>query len=147
MIKSEYRNLRIKQLDSSLSAFAQAKTQPRPQRGWLRAIREACGLPLDSIARELKTNRQGVQKRENAEGTDRITLRTLRRVADAMGCELVYAIVPKSGTIQELAEGRARAEATKHVNAVEHSMMLEDQASGNTAQLIDEETKRSQKKV
>jgi len=104
-------------------------------------------LPLDSIARELKTNRQGVQKRENAEGTDRITLRTLRRVADAMGCELVYAIVPKSGTIQELAERRARAEATKHVNAVEHSMMLEDQASGNTAQLIDEETKRSQKKV
>jgi predicted DNA-binding mobile mystery protein A len=142
MIKSEYRDLRIKQLDSSLSAFIQAKTQPRPQRGWLRAIREACGLPLDSIARELKTNRQGVQKRENAEATDRITLRTLRRVADAMGCELVYAIVPKSGTIQDLAERRLRDEATKRVRAVEHTMALENQATGNLEEKIKDEVKR-----
>jgi predicted DNA-binding mobile mystery protein A len=146
VITSEYRDLRIRQLDSSLSAFAQAKTQPRPRRGWLRAIREACGLPLESIARELKTNRQGVQKRENAEANDRITLRTLRRVADAMGCELVYAIVPKSGTIQDLAAKSLREEVTKRVVAVERTMALEDQATGNMQDKIEYELKNARKK-
>lgn len=140
-IKAQYRDLRIKQLSSSLSAFESARAQPRPRHGWLRAIREACGLPLDPIARELKTNRQGVQKRENAEASDRITLRSLRRAAAAMDCELVYAIVPKTGTIQELADQRLRSEVTKHVLATEKSMALEDQATGNLADKIELELK------
>jgi predicted DNA-binding mobile mystery protein A len=143
----EYRSLRLQQLASSLAAFYEARNIPRPQRGWLRAVREALGLTLEQIGRSISTGRANVQFFENAEANDKITLHSLRRVAEAMGCELVYAIVPKSGTIQELAERRARAEAAKHVNAVEHSMMLEDQASGNTEQLIDEETKRSRKKA
>jgi len=67
-------------------------------------------------------------------------------VAEALGCELVYAIVPKSGTIQELAEQRTRNETTKRVLAVEHTMALEDQAPGGVKALIDEETKRITRK-
>ena len=63
-----------------------------------------------------------------------------------MGCELVYAIVPKSGSIKELAESRARAEATKRVLSVRRTMALEDQESGDVKELIDEETKRISKK-
>jgi predicted DNA-binding mobile mystery protein A len=146
-MRPEYRSLRLQQLASSLAAFYEARNIPRPHRGWLRAVREALGLTLEQIGRSISTGRANVQFFENAEANDKITLHSLRRVAEAMDCELVYAIVPKSGTIQELAERRARAEAAKHVNAVEHSMMLEDQASGNTEQLIDEETKRSRKKA
>ena len=36
---------------------------------------------------------------EQAEADDRITLASLRRTADAMGCELVYALVPRPGTL------------------------------------------------
>ena len=74
------------------------------------------------------------------------TLRNLRRVAEAMGCELVYAIVPKSRSIQELAESPARAEATKRVLSVRRTMALEDQGSGDVNELIDKETKRILKK-
>ena len=63
-----------------------------------------------------------------------------------MDCELVYAIVPKSGSIVELAERRARAEAAKRVLSVEHTMALENQASGGVKELIDKETKRITKK-
>jgi hypothetical protein len=63
-----------------------------------------------------------------------------------MDCQLVYAIVPKSGTITELAERRARAEATEDVLDVEHTMALENQATGNVEELIEEETKRRLKK-
>jgi hypothetical protein len=89
---------------------------------------------------------QNIAAFEKAESSDRITLQNLRRVAEAMGCELVYAIVPKSGSIQELAESRARAEATKRVLSVRRTMVLEDQASGDVNELIDKETKRILKK-
>jgi hypothetical protein len=67
-------------------------------------------------------------------------------VAAAMDCELVYAIVPKSGTITELAERGARAQAAEDVLDVENSMALENQATGNVKELIEKETKRRLKK-
>ena len=71
---------------------------------------------------------------------------SLRRVADAMDCELRYPIVPKIGTIAELSEKKLRNEVKKRVLAVEHSMALENQAVGNTDELIENETRRITKK-
>ena len=141
-MRSEYRDMRLRQLSSSLSPFESVRNLNRPPRGWLRAIREALGLTLDEVGRKAGVTRQRVQKYENTEASDRITLGTLRRVASAMGCELVYAIVPKSGTLAELAEKRARDVATRNVLAAEHTMALEDQAAGNVEQAINEETRR-----
>jgi hypothetical protein len=94
----------------------------------------------------MHVKQQSIASFEKAEAADRITLSNLRRLAEAMGCELVYAIVPKSGSIQELSEGRARSEAANRVLSVEHTMALEDQAPGGVKELIDEETKRISKK-
>lgn len=141
-MKTEYRDLRLKQLATSLAAFEEAKRIARPQRGWLRAVREALGLTLGQVGQTAHTAHQRIVTFEKAEENDRITLRSLRRVAEAMGCELVYAIVPKSGSIQELAEKRARDTATKRVLSVRRTMALEDQASGDVKDLIDKETKR-----
>jgi predicted DNA-binding mobile mystery protein A len=141
-MKNEYRNLRLKQLAKALSTFDNAKQTPRPSGGWLRAIREALGVPQTKIANVMHVKQQSIVSFEKAEADDRITISNLRRVAEAMGCELVYAIVPKSGSIQELAESRARAEATKRVLSVHRTMALEDQASGDVKEMIDKETKR-----
>ncbi len=91
----------------------------------------------------MRVRQQSVKDFETAEANDRITIRNLRRIAEAMDCQLVYAIVPKSGTIIDLAEHRARSAATKRVLSVERTMALEDQAPGSVQELIDEETKRS----
>lgn len=112
----------------------------RPQRGWLRAIREGLGLTLETVGKKLGQSRRRIQEFEDAEAKDRITLHSLRRVAAAMDCELVYAIVPKTGTISDLAERRAQAE--EDVRDVEHSMALEKQATGNIEEAIEKETKR-----
>ena len=145
-MKQEYRDLRLKQIATVLNGFEQARHTHRPARGWLRAVREALGMTHEQVARAAKAKRQNIIAFENAEAEDRITLRNLRRVAEAMGCELVYAIVPKSGSIQELAESPARAEATKRVLSVRRTMALEDQGSGDVNELIDKETKRILKK-
>jgi predicted DNA-binding mobile mystery protein A len=145
-MKPEYRNLRLKQLAMTLAAFDNAKQTPRPRGGWLRAVREALGIPQSKVAKAIHVKQQSIASFEKAEAADRITLSNLRRLAEAMGCELVYAIVPKSGSIQELAEQQARSVATKRVLSVQHTMALEDQAPGGVEELIDEETKRIGKK-
>lgn len=141
-MRPEFKRLRIKQIDRALEPFAAAKDSPRPQKGWLRAVREATGITLRQMAARLKKAPSLVAKLEKSEAEYRITLGSLREAADALGCQLVYALVPKSGSIQELAEERARTKAAENVRAVEHSMALEDQAVGGVPEKIEEETKR-----
>ena len=141
-MRDEFRNLRLKQLDRTLRPFRAAAKNPRPQKGWLRAIREAAGISASEVARTLKTSRQLPVQLEKAEAEGRITLKSLRAVADALGCELVYALVPKANTLHDLVEERARVQAKKNVLSVEHSMALEDQAAGRVDEAVEAETKR-----
>ena len=146
-MRTEFRGLRVKQLERALEPFGAAKTSPRPQKGWLRAIREATGISLREMATRLKKTPTLAAKLEKSESEYRITLASLRDAADALGCQLVYALVPKSGSIQQLAEEGARTKAAENVRAVEHSMVLEDQAVGGVEDKIEEETRRILKKA
>jgi predicted DNA-binding mobile mystery protein A len=141
-MKPEFRRLRSGQLERALTAFIVAKETPRPQRGWIRAIREATGITVREMAKRLHKAPSVAAHLERSEAEYRITLGSLRAAADALGCQLVYALVPKSGSLQELGEQRARTKATENVRAVEHSMALEDQAVGGVEDKIDEETRR-----
>lgn len=142
----EFRELRLSQIDRSLEPFGGARSVSRPQRGWLRAVREALGITIREVSRKVRKTPQTVASFEKSEAADRITLQTLRRYAEALDCELVYAIVPKNGSLRQLAEGRIRARAERDVRAVEHTMSLEDQATHGIEDKIDRETKRMLKK-
>ncbi|HSS98633.1 MAG TPA: helix-turn-helix domain-containing protein [Terriglobales bacterium] len=145
-MKQHFKSLRNQQLANSIQPFLQAKGSPRPQKGWLRAIREASGVTLQELAKRLHRANSVVAHLETSEAEYRITLGKLREAADALGCQLVYALVPKNGSIQDLAEARARSKATENVRAVEHSMALEDQAVGNVEEKIKDEAQRLLKK-
>jgi predicted DNA-binding mobile mystery protein A len=144
-VDRQFKDLRRYQLDRSLAAFSNARQENRPMRGWLRAIRQSLGLSMEDVARKLAGTKSLIQQFEDAEKDDRITLGSLRRMADALGCTLVYAIVPKTGTLTELAEQSVRDQVVSDVHAVERTMALEDQAVGDVEQLVKEETKRRQK--
>lgn len=70
----------------------------RPATGWIKAVRGALKLTLADVAKRLKVTPPAVRSFEQAEAEDRITLGSLRRTADAMNCDLVYALVPRQGT-------------------------------------------------
>lgn len=125
-----------------MAPFLAAKDLPRPPKGWIRAIREATGIPLRQLSQHLRKSLPLIIYLERSEAEYRITLNSLRDAADALGCQLVYALVPKNGNIHELVEERARNEAAENVRAVEHSMVLENQAVGGIEKKIKEETKR-----
>jgi predicted DNA-binding mobile mystery protein A len=141
-MKSQYRNLRLRQVSRSLAPFENARTEVRPKRGWLRTVRKALGMTLKEVGKSMGISPSHLISFEKAEARDRITLASLKKYADAMECELVYALVPKSGTFAELAEHRARNEALKRVLPVQHSMALENQAPGEVEDKIREETRR-----
>ena len=89
------KELRLAQMDAVLQDAASHPLPPRPPAGWLRAIREALGMTSGVLAERLGVTASGARKLEQAEAIDAITLGTLRRVADALDCDLQYALVPR----------------------------------------------------
>ncbi len=115
------------QLMDKLRLFPSARESAAPAGGWVRAIREALGMGQGQLAARMKVSRQTVQDMERAEAERRITLDSLDRLAQAMGCRLVYALVPESGSLDEIRERQAQAVATSMLYPAAHSMVLEAQ--------------------
>ena len=139
-VRPEFRQLRLSQLDRNLELIR--SLPPRPSGGWLASVRQALGVSQRQVGEKMRASGQAIQQFEQAEAEDRITVRALRRVAGTLGCDLVYILVPKSGSFAELAEQPARERATRDVKSVVHTMTLEDQKPENPSQLIENEAKR-----
>lgn len=98
-----------------------------PARGWIKAIREGLGMSAEQLGQRLSIKQPSVVALEQSEAKGAIQLATLRRVAQAMDCTLVYALVPNQ-PLETIFRDRARSVARKRRAAIEHSMLLEDQA-------------------
>lgn len=98
----------------------------RPAQGWLKAIREALGMTTRQMAQRMQFTQSRVSKMERAEAQNQITLHSLERAAKALGCEVVYVIIPKR-PLNETLQQRAHAVAEKQIRTVEQTMRLEAQ--------------------
>lgn len=65
---------------------------------------------------------------EESERAGSAQLATLRRAAEAMDCELVYAFVPRRASLEETVRHRALHVAHRELSRVDTTMSLEDQA-------------------
>lgn len=121
--------LTIKQLDQQLKEWRELSDQSqRPRLGWVKTLRTALNMSAMQIAKSLGVKRGRITQLENAEVTGGVTVRALKAAADAMGCEFVYAIVPKNfSTLEEMIKARAKKVAEERVASVAHSMALESQ--------------------
>ena len=79
-------------LDQELGAV---QLPPRPAIGWLRTIREALGMSTVVLARRLGMSPQGLRDLERSEADEGIRMNSLRKVADALDCDLVYDLIPR----------------------------------------------------
>ena len=113
-------------LDERLKEFGPASRFTPPVKGWIRAIREALGMTAEQLAGRLGVKQSAVIQLEQSEAKGSIELATLRRMAAALDCTLVYAFVPKQ-SLEETVRARARNFIRRRRAPVEHSMLLEDQ--------------------
>src|SRR5580693_10715340 len=121
-------------LDGHFEEWQPLRALARPPRGWVRAVREALGMSAATLAARLGTTAGAVTRLEQSEAADRIQLDTLRRTADALGCDLVYLLVPRR-PLTTVVRDRARELAHRQVAAVEQTMRLEDQATRATSEM------------
>ena len=117
----------IGHLDQRFSALQPLAKSQRPPKGWIRAVRDALGMTTAQFARRLGIAQPSVIELERSETTDSITLRTLERAAEALGCRVVYAFIPQE-PLAETVRKRAEFVAGQKLAAVEQTMRLEDQA-------------------
>ena len=127
-MKSNFSELKLRQLDAALASWRSADLPPRPTSGWIKAIREGLGMAATHLATRLGVTTSTVTRLERSEADDTISLATLRRAAEALGCELHYALVPKQSLADTL-ESRARELARQQMASVSHTMALEAQAT------------------
>lgn len=114
-------------LDQRFAALRGAFAGQRPPKGSIRAVRDALGMTSAQFARRLRVAQPTAIELERSEAESRITLQSLERAAEALGCRLVYALVPEK-PLEETLRQRAKHIAAKKIASVEHTMRLEDQA-------------------
>lgn len=118
-------------LDEQLQPLRKMEPLIRPERGWIRAIREAIGMTTGQFAKRLGVAQPRVAALERAEANEVVTLKSLRQAAEALDCVFVYALVPKA-PLEDLVQARARSIAEQQLARTDHTMRLENQGVSRT---------------
>lgn len=125
----DYAKLKLEQMEELLRPFRRLLRAQSPRGGWVRAIREALGMSAKQLATRVRVTRQTVENLERSEADGKITLDSLNKLAKALGCRVVYALVPEK-SLDQIQRDRARQIAESLLKPVSHSMKLEAQSIG-----------------
>lgn len=117
--------IRIKQLDKKVLKF---KNFEKPKNGWIKTVRETLKMTISDLSKRVGTKAPVIKIFENNERNGTITLNTLNKIAEAVDCKLVYAIVPND-SFKKIIENQTQKIAESMVSRVSHSMDLEMQGS------------------
>ncbi|MFG1515870.1 mobile mystery protein A [Halobacteriovorax sp. ZH2_bin.1] len=118
----------IKNFDSNYSKLRKsASSISRPRGGWIHKIRKMLGMTQEQVAERMNIKAPALNRIERAEVQGSPTLDTMKRVAEAMNCDFVYAVIPR-----EKISKIKRKQATKYARAIVGDanlhMEIEDQA-------------------
>lgn len=123
------RKIRAKQIEKELSAFSKILC---PTVGWIKTIRETLGMNTRQLGERCNVTSERIIRIEADEVNGKTTLATLEKVASAMNCRLVYALVPDDGLLKFI-ENTALNKAHSQLKHISHTMALENQKVSETA--------------
>ena len=104
-MENEKRVVARANLDKELRYFRMAGRKMSYCPKWLRRVRQALGIKATEMARQLEVNPSVIFRLEKSEDRKTISLKALDKMARAMDCKLVFAVVPqRDETLAELAE-------------------------------------------
>lgn len=135
-MKTNKKNLTTQRqlLDKKLSLWLNLRSDKSPPSGWLKAVRGALGINTRQLSQLLGVEHSTVLRLEERESQGKITLELLDKVAKAMNCKVIYAVVPKEPyqDLESIVDERAKLLAHELVATVEHSMRLEEQGTSDS---------------
>ena len=98
---------RLSEVEEPAMAFGVARRAAKnlqgSGQGWLRTVRCAVGVSAAEVAGRMKVGKSELYRMESAEKLGAIELKTMRKAAEALGCDLVYGLAPKQGTLTQMA--------------------------------------------
>jgi len=118
--------LAVKQIERRLEKLRPMAKDANIRTGWIRYIRQAMFMTLQTLAKEAGSSKATVQQIEKRETVGKVTIETMRKIANAMDCDFVYAIVPKAPLSEHL-KRKATIKATRIIREADVHMTLEDQ--------------------
>ena len=125
IMQKVYELLSIRQVDRKLKQFHQLR-ELQPKEGWIIHIRGALALPTSQLAKLMGIKQPSAQAMEKREQDKTITLETLEKAANAMGCDLVYGFVPKS-SLEDFVEQKRNNLVDQIMKKTHLTMSLENQ--------------------
>ena len=130
-MKTKLQQLQADQLSKRLQGLSRPELREPPGKGWIRSIREALGMSYYQLAKRIGVSQPTVVNWEQREAKGTISLKSLRKVAEALQCDLVYALVPRK-PLREILADRALQKAKTIVEQTSRSMSLENQQTSLT---------------
>jgi len=115
------------QLEISLKRLAPLRSVSAPQKGWVRAIRNALGMTARQLAGRLGIAQQAVARIEKDELSGSVAIKTMRRVAEGLDCVFVCGFVPRI-SLEVTLRKQAQKLAAKRLAQASQTMSMEDQA-------------------
>lgn len=121
IVLQQYQN-KVDQAVKKLDGFSM-----RPPEGWLRTVRKAIGMTGPQLASRLGISKVQIAKTEKREIDGGVTLQTMKKMAEAMNCRFVYAVVPEE-EIKQIVKAQAFKKAKAREKVASTQMALENQA-------------------
>jgi len=119
-------NLALSQVERRLNSIRKATKDSKVRPGWIHYTRQALGMTLKKLAERAGVSKATVAQAERGEQKGNVTIATLKKMAEAMDCEFVYAFVPKTN-IKSMLREQALKKAKRLLAEADTHMTLEDQ--------------------
>jgi predicted DNA-binding mobile mystery protein A len=120
-----YELLTVKQLDKKLGVL-RPYFNLIPNRGWIFYIRNALSISTGNLAKLMGLKQPSVVAMEQREADKSITLETLEKAANAVGCDVFYAFVPKD-SFEKFVDSKRRELVNRIITETNLTMSLEEQ--------------------
>ena len=123
------------QLDKKLISLKEFSSSKMPSQGWIRVIREACGLSAKQLGKKVGLGQSRISRLENAEKDGSLKLSSLQKIAKGLNMQFVYGFVPiDKGSLEQIVTKQARQLALKRLKRLNDTMLLEKQGLSETEQ-------------
>ncbi|MCE8556449.1 transcriptional regulator [Ruegeria pomeroyi] len=115
-------------------AVQMAQAFTKPLGGWIATFQGAIGMSAPALAERLGMSRNSVYSSIQNEQAGTISLNQLDKMAEAMGGKVVYAIIPRGGSVEEIVMAQARKKAKRIIQRTRAHMALEEHTEGLRSQ-------------
>lgn len=136
-------------IEKRLRSWKDVSSMEKLETGWIKVVRVSLGVTTRMLAQRLGVSHPSIAQLEKREAEGRASLESIQKVAQAMECQLVYAIIPKNKKYEDILNDRAYKAAKRIVEIVGHNMKLEGQGISRkkTQKLIKEQAHQLKKNL